>query len=135
MPAPRPRRSSWISFPRAPAADPVPSRRRLGPEGERRVRRHYRLRGWTVLAANERPGGVEVDLVVRRGRTVRFVEVKARSGTRFGEPAEAVTEAKRARLRRAATAYLAAHPELARLEVGFEAAAVRGRRIERVAFE
>ena len=35
----------------------------------------YRLRGWRVLGENVWAGGNELDLVVRRGRTLRFVEV------------------------------------------------------------
>src|SRR5215210_4111825 len=101
------------------------SPRRLGPEAERRVRLHYRLRGWSVLAANARAGGNELDVVVRRGRKLVFVEVKARSGSGFGDPWEAVGPEKARRVRRAAEAWLAARPELHELEVAFEAVAVR----------
>ncbi len=110
------------------------SSRPLGPDAERRVRRHYRLRGWLVLDANAWAGGNELDLVVRRGRRLVFVEVKARTGDGHGSPLEAVTEEKVRRVRRAAEAWLAARPALAELDVGFEAASVRGRRIERRAF-
>ena len=105
---------------------------RLGPEAERRVRRHYRLRGYRVLDANARAGGNELDIVLRRGRALVFAEVKARSGDGFGDPAEAVGPEKVRRLERAAGAWLARHAELAELEVRFEVVAVRGRRIERV---
>ena len=37
-----------------------------------------RLHGWSILARRARVAGGEVDLVARRGRTVAFVEVKAR---------------------------------------------------------
>lgn len=104
---------------------PSSSRKRLGPEAERRVRRHYRLRGWGVLAANARAGGYELDLVVRRGRRLVFVEVKARSGTGFGDPLEAVGALKTARVRQAAEAWLAVRPALQDLDVAFEAVAVR----------
>jgi putative endonuclease len=38
-----------------------------------------RLKGWRILARRARVPGGEVDLVARRGRTLAFVEVKARS--------------------------------------------------------
>ncbi len=82
--------------------------RRLGPDAERRVRRHFRLRGYKILAANAWAGGNELDLVVRRGGRVVICEVKAKSGDGFGDPWEMVTEEKTRRVRRAAEAWLAA---------------------------
>jgi putative endonuclease len=38
-----------------------------------------RLKGWTILARRVRTPVGEVDLIARRGRTIAFVEVKARS--------------------------------------------------------
>ena len=106
---------------------------RLGADAERRVRRYYRLRGYRVLAANARGGGNELDVVLRRGRRLVFCEVKARSGTGFGDAWEAVGAEKVRRLRRAAESWLARHPDLAALEVSFEVVAVRSGRIERAA--
>jgi len=48
----------------------------------------------------------ELDLVVRRGTTLVFVEVKMRRGTGFGDPLEAVTPRKQARIRSTAERYL-----------------------------
>jgi putative endonuclease len=111
----------------------MPSKRqRLGTDAERRVRLHYRLRGYRVLAANARAGGNELDVVVRRGGRLVFCEVKMRTGNRFGDPWEAVGREKERRLRRAAEGFVMRNPGLAGLEVAFEVAAVRGRRIERV---
>lgn len=93
---------------------------------------HYRLRGWKVLDRNVWIGGNELDLVVRRGRRLAFVEVKAKESERYGDPFEMVTAEKQRRLRRAAEAWLAAHPELARLEASFEVIAFRGGRLERL---
>ncbi len=103
-----------------------------GAAAERRVRRHYRLRGYRILAANERAGGNELDVVVRRGRRLVFCEVKFRSGNRFGDPVEAVGPEKQRRVRRAAEGFLARRPELAGLEIVLEVAAVGPSRIERV---
>ena len=119
---------------RRPSPRPTSSRR-LGPEAERRVRRHFRLRGYTILAANARAGGYELDLVVRRGRVVVVCEVKARSGPGHGNPLEAVGPEKARRVRQAALAWLALRPDLAGLDVRLEAVAVHGRRIVRAAFD
>jgi putative endonuclease len=108
------------------------TRQRLGADAERRVRLHYRLRGYRVLDANTRAGGNELDIVLRRGRRLVFCEVKMRSGSGFGDPWEAVGPEKERRLRRAAEGFLARRPGLGSLEVAFEVVAVRGRRIERV---
>jgi putative endonuclease len=113
----------------------TPPRSRLGPEAERRVRRHYRLRGYVILDANAWVGGYELDLVVRRGRTVVVCEVKARSGPSHGDALEAVGPEKARRVRRAAEAWLARRPELAGLDVRLEAVGVNGHRIRRVSFD
>jgi putative endonuclease len=77
-------------------------------------------------------GGNELDLVVRRGRVLRFVEVKEKRGPGYGDPLDMVTSEKQRRVRRAAEAWLAARPELAWLDSGFDVVAVRGSRVERV---
>jgi putative endonuclease len=40
---------------------------------------YLRLHGWRILARRARVPGGEVDVVARRGRTVAFIEVKARA--------------------------------------------------------
>ena len=94
--------------------------------------RWYRLRGWRILGENVWAGGNELDLIVRRGRTLRFVEVKEKRGSRFGDPLEVVTPEKQRRLRRAAAAWLGSRPEFGRLAVGFDVVAVRDGRMQRV---
>ena len=117
----------------------APSRRSVTPDtsaagraAERRALWHYRLRGYRVLGTNIWIGGNELDLVLRRGRQLVFCEVKAKSGERYGDPFEMVTEEKQRRLRRAAEAWLAGHPELAELEPRFDVVASRGGRLERL---
>jgi putative endonuclease len=105
---------------------------RPGVAAERRAAWHYRLRGWRILDANVWAGGNEVDVVVRRGRELRFVEVKEKRGPGWGDPLEMVTSEKQRRVRRAAAAYLAARPELEGLRVGFDVVAVRESGLERV---
>jgi putative endonuclease len=102
-----------------------------GRAAEQRAAWHYRLRGYRILGRNVRAGGVELDLIVRRGRRLVFVEVKQKSGLAYGDPVEAVDEWKQARLRRGIDAWLAANPSEG-LDVEFEIAAVRPDGIERV---
>jgi putative endonuclease len=82
--------------------------RRYGLRGEALAAEWYAAQGYRVVARNWRCREGELDLVAVRGREVVFCEVKARSSDRFGLPAEAVTPAKRRRLRRLAAAFLAA---------------------------
>jgi putative endonuclease len=103
----------------------------LGAWGERHAARWYQAQGFEVLARNWRAPahGGELDLVVARGDTLVFCEVKARSSGAFGLPAEAVTAAKQARLRRLGAAWLAADGRRWRV-VRFDVACVQGAAIE-----
>lgn len=107
--------------------------RRQGADEERRAARHYRLRGYRVLGRNVWAGGNELDLIVRRGRRLVFVEVKGKSGPGYGDPAEMVDAEKLRRLRRAAEAWLARTPAARGLEYRFEVVALRAGRLERIA--
>jgi len=100
---------------------------------EHRALRHYRVRFYRILGTNVWIGGYELDLVVRRGRTVVFVEVKGKSGDRYGDPLEMVTPEKVRRIRVAALAWLASHPEHRGCEIRFDVVAERSGRLERVA--
>ena len=77
-----------------------------------------------------RAGGSELDLIVRRGRELRFVEVRERAGDGYGGAAAAVGLEKQRRVRRGASAWLAAHPTECR--VGFDVVAIEGRRVTRL---
>ena len=82
-------------------------RRALGAEGEELAARWYEAQGYEVLERNWRRREGEVDLIVRRGATVVFTEVKTRSTDRFGTGAESVLPAKQRRIRRLASRWLA----------------------------
>jgi len=101
-------------------------------DAERRAARWYRVRGYRILATNVWTGGNELDVVVRRGNRLVFCEVKEKTGDRFGHAADMVGPEKQRRLRRAATAWLQAHPELAQLQMSFDVIAVHRGRLERI---
>ena len=104
-------------------------RRALGALGEDMAADWYRARGYEVLARNWRCREGEIDLVVRQQRTIVFCEVKTRSSTAFGHPAEAVTQAKRTRLRHLAAKWLDESP-VRPLRIRFDVAAVLDGEIE-----
>lgn len=91
------------------------------------------MRGWRILGANVWAGGYEVDLIVRRGSQLRFVEVKEKRGPHFGDPADMVSVEKQRRVRRAAETWLASRPELDGLDIAFDVVAVREGKLRRIA--
>ncbi|MDH3235925.1 MAG: YraN family protein [Alphaproteobacteria bacterium] len=78
-----------------------------------------RLAGYRILARRFRTPVGELDIVARKGRVLAFIEVKARADLTLA--AESITARQRQRVERAAGAYLAAHPALARLDSRFDA--------------
>ena len=88
-------------------------RRALGDIGERLVARYLRYEGAAILERNWCCLEGELDIIAREpDGTVVGVEVKTRRGLSFGEPIEAVTPAKVARLRRLLGLWLRDHPEV-----------------------
>ncbi|WP_146252006.1 YraN family protein [Xylanimonas oleitrophica] len=81
----------------------------VGRRGEQIAAERLVEEGYTVLARNWRGTGGELDLVAVHGGTLVAVEVKTRSGDRFGHPAEAVTPRKLARIRRLTGQWLHEH--------------------------
>jgi putative endonuclease len=80
--------------------------------------------GWHVLERNWRCADGELDIVAVDGGVLVFVEVKTRSSTAFGDPAEAVGPAKAARLRRLAVRWLDAHGDRHWPELRFDVLSV-----------
>lgn len=87
----------------------------VGEWGEEQAARYLLKEGYTVIGRNLRPTRRdELDIVVRKGESLVFVEVKTRKREDYGRPARAVTRGKRHALNRAAAAFLrrARYPEL-----------------------
>lgn len=83
----------------------------VGRFGEQLAERRLVAGGMVVLERNWRCPDGELDVVARDGAAVVFVEVKTRSTLGFGDPAEAVTPQKAARIHRLAMRWLAEHPQ------------------------
>lgn len=63
--------------------------------------------GYAIRDRNWRGKAGEIDIVAEENGVVCFVEVKGKSGARYGAPAEAVTLEKQRRIARAAQEYVA----------------------------
>ena len=113
---PEPRASRQLAF-------------RLGLSAETRAAALLLAKGFRIAARRWRSPVGEIDLVVRRGRLLVFVEVKARG--RFDEAAEAVTERQRYRIAAAAEAWLASHADDLHCDIRFDAVLVAPWRLPR----
>ena len=83
------------------------SPRQLGRAGERAAAAFLERRGYRVVGSGFLARRGEIDLVCRRGDELVMVEVKTRSGTGYGTPAEAIDVRKRRALSAAASEYRA----------------------------
>lgn len=86
---------------------------------------HATAHGFVVIARNVRYRFGELDLVLRDGATIVFVEVRRRRASRFGDGAASVDHRKRRRLRLAARAWLASKRALDDAPCRFDVASVR----------
>ena len=103
------------------APDPAAEHRRLlGERGETIAARHLTRLGLVLVDRNWRCDAGEIDLVLRDGAVLVICEVKTRTSTDYGDPLEAVTPTKVARLRRLAARWLRVHdchPEDVRIDM------------------
>ena len=97
-----------------------------GAAAERLAGAWLRRRGLRPLDANYRCRAGEIDLVMRDGDTLVFVEVRYRRNDRFGSAAESVNRVKQHRIIRAASRYLQQHPRWADEVCRFDVISVSG---------
>ncbi|MEF2978770.1 YraN family protein [Subtercola sp. YIM 133946] len=83
----------------------------LGRRGEQLACDYLSQGGYAVVGRNWRCAQGEIDVIAERGGVTAFVEVKTRSGLRYGHPFEAITVAKLARLKRLSAAWCEACDE------------------------
>lgn len=83
-----------------------------------------RFKGYRVLAKRYKTPVGEIDLIVRKGKAIVFVEVKRRSSR--DAAAEAVHSHNQSRVRRAAELYLQKHPRYTGGDIRFDAVLLSG---------
>jgi putative endonuclease len=98
--------------------------RLVGGFGECAAARHLVGQGLTLLDRNWLGPDGELDLVLREGTDLVVCEVKARRGSAFGSPVEAVGPAKARRLRRLALQWLRATRRFRPQDIRFDVVSV-----------
>ncbi|ALU91765.1 YraN family protein [Herbaspirillum rubrisubalbicans] len=88
------------------------SRQRSGDAAEDQALAYLQRQGLTLVERNFRCKGGEIDLILREGATVVFVEVRARASAAYGGAAASITPAKQRRLLLAAQVWLQGQPGL-----------------------
>ena len=81
----------------------------LGRKGEDEAALHLKSLGYRIVGRRERVLRGDIDIVAIDGRTVVFVEVRSRSDTAHGHPAETVGQTKQRRIAELAVAYIRRH--------------------------
>lgn len=81
----------------------------LGKLGEQMALEHLQLKKYALLMRNYRFKKSEIDLIMRDGEMLVFVEVKTRQTAEIGEPYLAVTRSKQKQLIKAAHQYIIEH--------------------------
>lgn len=93
---------------------------RAGTKGESLAADYLKKKGFRICAQNYRTNFGEIDLIVERVDSLRFVEVKTAKQTNFGDPRSWVTPKKQAQIVKLTKAYLAhlhTKPEMIQFDV------------------
>lgn len=98
---------------------------RRGRRAEQMAAVYLRLSGYAILASRWRTPVGEVDLVVRKNRTLAFVEIKQR---RHGVTPDLVTQRQKKRIVQAAGAFVSRHPQFAEYDIRFDLILMGGAR-------
>lgn len=88
----------------------IRNRRAQGALGEARARTVLESKGFRFVTGNYYCRWGEIDLIMRDGPALVFIEVRSRRSARYGSPLESVTRTKQARLVKAARHYLMRFP-------------------------
>lgn len=107
------------------------SRRQQGSDYEARARHWLEQQGLAFIAANVTGRYGEIDLIMRHGATVVFIEVRYRKSGAFGGAAASVTPGKQCKLLQTASLWLARHNgSFDTVDCRFDVVAFTGENIE-----
>lgn len=83
----------------------------IGKWGEDVAAEYVKNRGFTIIARNQRTPYGELDLIVRKGTVLVFIEVKTRTSAAYGLPEEAINPAKARHLLESAQHFLQSYSD------------------------
>lgn len=78
----------------------------LGNRGEELASKYLETKGYEILDRNWTFKKAEIDIIAYQKQQIVFVEVKTRSGNKFGEPEDFVNRSKQRIMERAAEEYI-----------------------------
>jgi putative endonuclease len=96
----------------------------IGKRGEDLARKYFQKKGYAIVDRNFRSRHGEIDLIIRKNKAFRFVEVKFRSTTEFGLPQESVVKHKQQRIRNATLLWLKRRHLSLECEIHFDVLAI-----------
>lgn len=95
------------------------SKNKIGLEGEDAAAVYLKQERFTIIERNFRANRGEIDIIAKKGKTLYFLEVKARGADSLIDPFEAVTPQKQRRIRRTAEYYLLKNPKMEKMPCSF----------------
>ncbi len=101
-------------------------RKKLGDLGEAEAVRHLKKNGYRILKTNFRVAVGEIDVIAEHGKAIVFIEVKTRSGSRFGGALVAVNNQKQRKIIMVAESFLARYKVTGR-DIRFDVVTVEGK--------
>lgn len=102
------------------------NKRAIGTEQEVLAAEYLKKHGYVILEMNYRCRQGELDIVAKDGEVLVIAEVKFRSGSSCGDPAEAVDVRKQRKICRVTLDYLMRHPQYQEKPCRFDVVSVYG---------
>lgn len=98
----------------------------IGRQAEDHARQYLEQQGLELVECNFHCRLGEIDLIMRDGNAVVFVEVRYRKNREFGGPVISISQTKQQKLRAAAKYYMLQNPRAAKKSLRFDVVAILG---------
>ena len=96
-----------------PAKVNTSNKKKVGNRGEDIASLYLKKNGFIIIKRNYRFGKIgEIDIIIRKGDIIVFVEVKSRNSEHYGGVYYSITQRKKQTIKKVASQFLHTHPEL-----------------------